>query len=91
LAVEKALKALVVKRTGNAPPKVHNLVYLMELAGAVLEGEDLGFLGRLASAGVAMRYPEDLTRTLKQYPPAVAREYLEKARNLVRCLKQQAG
>jgi HEPN domain-containing protein len=91
LAVEKALKALVVKQTGNAPPKVHNLVYLMELAGAVLEDDDLRFLGRLGSAGVATRYPEDLGRALKQYPPAVAREYLEKARNLVRCLKQQAG
>lgn len=32
LAVEKALKALVVKRTGDTPPRTHNLVQLITLA-----------------------------------------------------------
>ncbi|MGE5541548.1 MAG: hypothetical protein ACM3WT_00750 [Bacillota bacterium] len=36
------------------------------------------------------RYPEDLSQALKEYPPAVAREYLKKARGIVECLKKQA-
>ena len=90
LAVEKALKALVVKRTGNAPPKVHNLVYLMELASPDLKAEQVRFLSRLGFAGVATRYPEDLGRALREYTPSVAREYLTKAREIVQCLKKQA-
>ncbi len=32
LSIEKILKALLVKETGNLPPKSHNLPYLLEIA-----------------------------------------------------------
>jgi len=32
LAVEKALKGLIVERTGDTPPKTHNLIHLVKAA-----------------------------------------------------------
>jgi len=55
LAVEKALKAIVLKRTGKHPPRTHNLVYLLELAGTSLNNEQVDFVGQLGAAGVATR------------------------------------
>ncbi len=91
LAVEKALKALVVKRTGNAPPRTHNLVQLVGLARPVLADAETRFLTRLGAAGVTTRYPDELSKALKDYPPPVVREYVGKARGIVECLKKQAS
>jgi len=91
LAVEKALKALVVKRTGNAPPRTHNLVQFATLAHPDLTPDDVRFLGRLGSAGVSTRYPGELGKALADYPAEVVRGYVGKARGIVKCLKQQAG
>jgi HEPN domain-containing protein len=32
-AIEKALKAVIVKKTGELPPRIHNLLRLAETAG----------------------------------------------------------
>lgn len=91
LAVEKALKALVVRRTGDAPPRTHNLVQLVALAEPDLTDDEISFLTRLGAAGVTTRYPEELSRALKDYPRSVAQEYVRKAREVVECLKKQAS
>jgi HEPN domain-containing protein len=91
LAVEKALKALVVKRTGNAPPRTHSLVQLLGLAHPDLTPEEIRFVARLTSAGVTTRYPEALSQVLKEYPTPVAQEYVDTAREVVGCLKKQAS
>ncbi|MBN1918828.1 MAG: HEPN domain-containing protein [Verrucomicrobia bacterium] len=38
-AIEKALKALIVERTGELPPRIHNLPRLADAAGLELNGE----------------------------------------------------
>lgn len=91
LAVEKSLKAMVVKRTGDAPPRTHNLVNLLSLAQPSLTDEETRAVTRLGTAAVATRYPEELSKALKDYTPSVAREYVERARDLVECLKKQAS
>lgn len=91
LAVEKALKALVVKRTGDTPPRTHNLVQLITLAQPDLAADEVRFLTRLGSAGVSTRYPEELSRALKDYPPSVVREYVAKTKEVVECLKKQVS
>lgn len=91
LGVEKALKALVVRRTGNAPPRTHNLVQLVGLARPDLAPDDMRFLTRLGVAGVTTRYPEELSKALKDYPPSIVRDYVGKAREIVECLKRQAS
>jgi HEPN domain-containing protein len=79
MTVEKALKALVVKRTGDAPPRTHNLVQLVGLASL------------LSSAGVSTRYPEELSKALDDYPPTVVQEYVTRAGEVVQCLKNQVS
>ncbi|GBF32182.1 hypothetical protein DCCM_0373 [Desulfocucumis palustris] len=89
LAVEKALKALVVETTGKAPPRTHNLVNLIKLGQPGLTDEQTKFIARLSLAGIVTRYPDDLKRALDDYPPPVTRDYLKRAKDVVKCLKQQ--
>ncbi|MBI2434657.1 MAG: HEPN domain-containing protein [Candidatus Hydrogenedentes bacterium] len=57
LAVEKALKAHVVKTTLNIPPYTHNLVRLAELAEIVLDENDYDICTRLTKFQGGGRYP----------------------------------
>lgn len=61
-----------------APPRTHNLVNLLKLGQANLTDEQTKFVTRLSLAGIVTRYPEELKRTLDDYPPPVTREYLKK-------------
>ena len=45
LAIEKVLKAKAEEKTGNKPPKTHNLLYLVKLAKISLSEEMLQFIG----------------------------------------------
>jgi len=83
LAVEKALKALIVEVTGKAPPRTHNLVNLMKIGQVKLSDEQIRFITCLSLAGVVTRYPEELKRALDDYPPPVTRDYLKKAKDVV--------
>lgn len=89
LAVEKALKGFVVHRTGKAPPRTHNLVQLAGLAQPTLTSAQTKFLGRLSAAGVSTRYPQELSKALKDYPADVVRRYIAETREVVSCLKSQ--
>ncbi|TEB06157.1 HEPN domain protein [Pelotomaculum schinkii] len=91
LAVEKTLKALVVERTGKVPPKTHNLIQLIKLGQPSLNNEQTRFVTRLSLAGIVTRYPEELKKALSDYPPSVTRDYLKRAKDVFKCLKQQIG
>ncbi len=56
-ALEKLLKALVVRATGNAPPRVHNLIRLAALANVTLQPEQEQLLSELSLEYIEMRYP----------------------------------
>jgi HEPN domain-containing protein len=58
LAIEKALKALVCRRTKDLAPRTHNLARLAEVAGLSPEAESLRVLTRLNDFSQAGRYPE---------------------------------
>ncbi|HOV80805.1 MAG TPA: HEPN domain-containing protein [Bacillota bacterium] len=89
LAVEKALKALVIEKTGKAPPKTHNLIHLMKLGEAKLSKDQTRFVTRLSLAGIVTRYPEELKKALSDYPPSVTQAYLKSAKDVVKCLRKQ--
>lgn len=59
-AVEKALKAVIVRKTGALPPRVHNLLRLAEAAGAQPDQEQNRFLGELSAYYIQSRYPEEI-------------------------------
>lgn len=87
LALEKALKAIVVQKSGETPPKTHKLVYLAEIAQVNLAQEHLKFLGLLDAIGPSARYPKDLKAALKAFSRKVAKDYLARTREVFECLK----
>jgi HEPN domain-containing protein len=60
LALEKALKACVVRRTGELAPRIHNLVRLAELAQIQLSPDQLDLLADMNVFNLEGRYPEVL-------------------------------
>ncbi len=80
LTIEKALKALVVKDTGQIPPKTHNLIYLLDLSNIEFEEIYEDFLGILMKYQLEGRYPD--------YNPVIPTkdkvvEYLNKTKEML--------
>lgn len=70
LAVEKTLKGLVTARTGEVPPRSHDLLRLAEKAGIDQGGERALALARIGRYCIEGRYPES-------WGPAPAAEVVE--------------
>jgi HEPN domain-containing protein len=80
LVIEKAIKANVVKQTGEIAPRSHNLLYLSEIAKLVFTEDDEIFLGILMKYQLQGRYPD--------YNPSIpdkikVNEYLIKTEKLL--------
>ena len=60
LALEKMLKAHVVKTLREVPPRTHNLIRLLELAELRLTEKQQEFLGRFQEYCLEGRYPESV-------------------------------
>ena len=90
LALEKALKAIVSQETKKAPPKTHDLIFLVNLAKINVEQDLLDFVGMLNNVSVVTRYPEDLSRLVLSYPKQVTQEYLRKTREVILWIKKDS-
>ena len=88
MALEKALKALVTEETQQLPPRTHNLIDLAQRAHVVLSQEQQDFLGKLNNTSVVVRYPDDLFAMVSQYPETIARDYLERTKELILWVRQ---
>lgn len=88
LAVEKALKALVNASTGKVPPKIHNLIKLLQLAKANLTKDQKEFLATINTAAITTRYPEELKTSLEKFNKTIAKDYLAKSEDVIKCIAQ---
>ena len=88
LSLEKMFKAHVAEVTQSIPIKTHDLIYLVKKCGLELPQDHLDFVGKINTASIPTRYPEDLQRALKEYPEPVAKDYLKRTEELLRWLKQ---
>lgn len=86
LAVEKAIKAHVVKAIKDVPPRSHNLIYLSEKADIQWEEEKEIFLGILMKYQLEGRYPDYNPTT-----PSVedAYKYLSQTKEITKWLKNK--
>ena len=75
-ALEKMLKALIAKRTNEAPPRLHNLMRLAERAGLQVGEARADFLRELSAFYVQSRYPEEMEDSAAQPSLELARETL---------------
>lgn len=86
LVIEKAIKAHVVKKSGEIPPRSHNLIYLSEKASLEFDENARQFLGILMKYQLQGRYPD--------YNPVLpevfkVNEYMEKTKTLLQWLKER--
>lgn len=88
LALEKLLKAHVAEFTQTVPIKTHDLIYLVKKCELELPEKYLDFIGKINTASIPTRYPDDLQRSLKEYPKSVAKSYLRQTVELMEWLKQ---
>ncbi|MCK6567556.1 MAG: DNA-binding protein [Chloroflexi bacterium] len=88
LALEKMLKAHVAEATQSLPIKTHDLIYLVKTSGLELQEDHLDFIGKINTASIPTRYPDDLERALKDYPKPVAQEYLNQTQEILKWLKE---
>jgi len=86
LAIEKILKAHVVKTTLEIPPKIHNLIRLGEIAELHPTQEQLGFLRRFGLYQLEGRYPDTAQAMLDA---AIVKERLASAKEILEWLKTQ--
>ena len=56
-AVEKALKAVIISRTGKLAPRIHNLPRLAEIADLPINESTLELMARLSAFYFQSRYP----------------------------------
>jgi HEPN domain-containing protein len=83
-AVEKALKAVIVKKTGEMPPRIHNLLRLAETAGIELSEERIDLLTKLSGYYIKSRYPEEIRVAGAAITQELAREVLGRTEQTVR-------
>ncbi|KAF5082903.1 HEPN domain protein [anaerobic digester metagenome] len=86
LVIEKAIKAHVVKASGEVAPRSHNLIYLSERTELVFDSETEIFLGILMKYQLQGRYPD--------YDPVLpdiskVNDYFEKTKTLLQWLKEK--
>ncbi len=86
LALEKMLKAHVVRATRDDPPRLHNLVRLAQLAGLKPTDEQERFLRRFDLYQLEGRYPDARQVVLDA---GLARQELQKATETWQWLKTQ--
>lgn len=91
LALEKMLKAAVTACTREPPPKTHDLIYLLKLAGVELEQEVVDFLGKINNVSVPTRYPEDLAQAIAAFSEVVAQDYLRETEEAMKWLGCSLG
>ncbi|VVB93246.1 HEPN domain protein [uncultured archaeon] len=89
LSIEKALKGLYIEKFGDAPPKTHILLYLLEIIEMEIPEDMYDFVFTLNRVSVLTRYPADLQKMLEDYDREKTKEILDKSKELLRWLKKK--
>lgn len=90
LAIEKALKGIVLAASHAQPPKTHSLIQLTKKA-AITPPEHIGhFLVSLDQSSIPTRYPEDLATVKKIYTKDRTEEILSKTKEALAWLKKMS-
>jgi HEPN domain-containing protein len=86
LCIEKALKAHVVKKTGEVPPKIHNLNRLLEICNITLNEKEIKLIDFLMIYQLEGRYPD----SYPEIPPITfSNNLLDQTKELFQCLKEK--
>jgi len=90
LVVEKTLKAyFVFKNNNKVPPKIHNLLRLVDLSDLVLNEEQRLFIDRVNDFNIEVRYPEYKNEFYKICNKDFAKKYFEQIKEFSKWLESQ--
>jgi HEPN domain-containing protein len=89
LALEKLLKALAVKATGNHAPYTHSLPLLAEKTGLKIPQKTMRALARSMEFHFEARYPNDQKIFYRKCTKAFTTRNLQKMNEVFTWLKQQ--
>lgn len=89
LAMEKILKALVVKETRKHAPHTHNLIELAQKAKLLMKQSQLDFLDSLTDFNLEARYPDFKLAAYKKATPSLTKKYLTQTKELYLWLKKE--
>ncbi|MDE2019285.1 MAG: HEPN domain-containing protein [Patescibacteria group bacterium] len=88
LALEKLLKAVVVKKVNEHPPFTHFLARLAELAELPLDEVQIADLNEITKFNIATRYEDDKREFRKLATKTYAEKYLAITETFIQWLKQ---
>ena len=89
LALEKALKGLLIKTTGEFPIKSHSLIYFAEKIGLKLSDSYYEFIFMLNKVSIPTRYPDDLRKLFVEYTKERTVSILNQTKEIQSWIKQQ--
>jgi HEPN domain-containing protein len=89
LSLEKGLKGLFHNRTGEYPPKSHNLIFFVERIGLEISDEDLEFVFSLNKVSVPTRYPENLRDLIRDFNQGDTLAILNGSKKILTWIKKQ--
>jgi HEPN domain-containing protein len=89
LSIEKALKGLLIKRTGEFPTKSHSLVYFVDKLELNLDDSYFEFIFMLNKISVPTRYPDDLRKLFATYTKERTESILSQTKDIQLWIKQQ--
>jgi HEPN domain-containing protein len=79
------LKAIIVKRTSECPPRLHNLMRLAESAGIEVDEARADFLRELSAYFIQSRYPEEMLEA-SQVSAELSEQVLARAKEVMQWL-----
>jgi len=87
LVLEKLAKALWVKNhEENIPPKIHNIVFLLEQSNVNLGEEMMNFVKKFNEFQLSGRYPDYTNNLYKRCTKEFTYEQLKKVKEIRTCL-----
>lgn len=89
LFIEKAIKALIVKKVKQPSPYGHNLLKLTELSGVKFSEKQLDLLDEINSFNIDARYNDYKRRFYKKATKKYTQEYFKKAKQMYLWLKRK--
>lgn len=89
-AAEKMLKGLVAARTGDLPPRTHNLMRLAEEAGLGPDQTTARKLRQLTAYYIHSRYPDEVQVLASEADSHLARDVLRDTQEVLQWIESQS-
>ena len=89
LVLEKALKAFYIKNTGELPPRIHDLVRMVDMANIEFEEDTLEFMDAVNTFNISTRYPDEKLKFYKMCTREFTEENFCRIKEIYKCLQQK--